>query len=56
MEPSWHGFWAGTGPTQARNRANVYSGCASLAEGGQDFVWRKNGDTAESAKILDVER
>ena len=21
MEPSWQGFWAGTGPTQARNRA-----------------------------------
>ena len=21
MEPSWHGFGAGTGPTQARNRA-----------------------------------
>lgn len=22
MEPSWHGIWAGTGPTPARNRAD----------------------------------
>lgn len=28
MEPSWHGFWAGTGPTPARNRAKH---CQSLA-------------------------
>ncbi len=41
MEPSWHGFWAGTGPTPARNRAvvnivpewNEMDGIASAAIG-----------------------
>ena len=56
MEPSWQGFRAGTGPTPARNRANILSGCASLAEGGQDFFWRKNSDAGEAAKVLGIER
>jgi hypothetical protein len=57
---------AGTGPSDPAPGQALGIAClrkwaaliqvTALAEGGQDFVWRKNSDAAESAKILGIER